>query len=237
MIEMLVVVSIIAILVALLLPSLKQAKDMARATVCVSQQRQFMIAFRGYVDDYAGWWVNAGSDDNLGWYRIVAFRLGQRYVYEQPTQGDPVRINYGGSTQRRDLTARNRGNGVMKCPTESALGYTNLWGGENATSYRFNTAFGGGASGYGLGVSDAAVFSSDAYRRVRDTEVRKPANTIITADGIYKDKQFEYEQGNLGGPNHVATYHFEGANLLWVDGHATHLKVHEVKLEHFDRRL
>lgn len=49
------VIAIIAILMAMLLPALKQARDMAKKSICVSQLRQVIRAVPTYSDDYGGW--------------------------------------------------------------------------------------------------------------------------------------------------------------------------------------
>ena len=51
LIEMLVVIAIIALLVALLLPSIKKARQQTRYLVCAAQQRQIVQAVIGYATD------------------------------------------------------------------------------------------------------------------------------------------------------------------------------------------
>lgn len=52
LVEVLVVLAVLALLVALLLPSLSQARAGARRIDCLSRQKQWAMAFRMYVDDH-----------------------------------------------------------------------------------------------------------------------------------------------------------------------------------------
>lgn len=51
LIELLVVISIIGLLMAILLPALRKARELARASVCMSHLRQWGTVFFMYTDD------------------------------------------------------------------------------------------------------------------------------------------------------------------------------------------
>ena len=52
LLELIIVISIVALLLALLLPTLSQARQLAQSTVCQSNQRQFGVALWAYTNDY-----------------------------------------------------------------------------------------------------------------------------------------------------------------------------------------
>ena len=60
LLELLVVVTVIAILFAILFPVLWQARERARAAVCLSNLRELGLALRIYVDDWDGRLPGAG---------------------------------------------------------------------------------------------------------------------------------------------------------------------------------
>lgn len=67
LIEVLVVVSIIALLIAILLPSLGRARAQARMVSCQSNIRQLMTAFLVYSTEYKGRLPGASKDPNADW--------------------------------------------------------------------------------------------------------------------------------------------------------------------------
>ncbi len=80
LIELLVVIAIIAILAGLLLPALAGAKAKARNITCLSNLKQWGLAFRIYADDTGDYVPEEGNTGSLinstvnarAWYNVVA---------------------------------------------------------------------------------------------------------------------------------------------------------------------
>ncbi len=67
--ELLVVVSIIALLLGLMLPSLGDARQAARRTVCLSNMRQMELAHWAYMGEHNGWMV--GTSHGGSWTQAM----------------------------------------------------------------------------------------------------------------------------------------------------------------------
>lgn len=68
LVELLVVISIIALLLAILLPALSRAREISRRTVCASQMRAFGVATGLYVNDF-----------NYNTWQVIAHGAGAYY--------------------------------------------------------------------------------------------------------------------------------------------------------------
>ena len=75
LIELLVVIAIIAILAAMLLPALSKARDKARSTQCLNQQKQIAMGILFYADEW---------EDFLPWHNLMAYSWQRALCYGGP---------------------------------------------------------------------------------------------------------------------------------------------------------
>lgn len=74
--------------------------------------------------------------------------------------------------------------------------------------------------------------------RVNDRDVRNPSSTIMAGEYYHEGigSRFEYNVPQFDTAAKLSTYHLGGANVLWVDGHATATKTEYLTATNFDRR-
>lgn len=169
LIELLVVVSIIVLLIAILLPSLNKARDVARSTACMSNERQLASAYIEYSLENKG---RIFGGPQPFWYYIIAPQLG---APQYPS--DPIRY--------RDAVP------IFRCPScepvqQITLGVTagtahKDWSFQNATgSYGMNLWLTKYVQHYG----DPQIGPTDEYFGSY-TDVKYPAATPLFGDSIW----------------------------------------------------
>ncbi|OQA03420.1 MAG: hypothetical protein BWY69_00467 [Planctomycetes bacterium ADurb.Bin401] len=97
LVELLVVISIIAILLAILVPSLNKAREQAKKVVCGSNLRQFGMAFRMYLQEYNGKIFMLASDqknEEDEWETLWYYGLEPGYASGMPEGTRPLFRKY-----------------------------------------------------------------------------------------------------------------------------------------------
>ena len=226
LVELLIVVSILAILAGLLLPALNKAREKARALQCIGNMRQMALGMLSYTTD-SGFWIypvqnyyeDPESGKKLLWY--------QRLIRDGYTD-----VKFSGPSIY-DLKQKDVGNGILFCP-DTRLAQT-----QNANSTRWpswvipygyfsNSTYGITEESPETQLSrGASVIRSG----VRPEKVKKPASKVALMEKIDPrnsvsmfnvNSLFSYDTGGVLTMNAVVGYiHHHQSTSLYADGHVS----------------
>jgi len=202
LIELLVVVAIIAILAAILLPALAQAREKARQATCISNLKQIGLGIALYAGDY---------NEYLMYNDAVGTRQWTYFLYNT---GYLPRPSLGKTT-------------LFVCPSSTKSGKWESYGGNYIFTYGMRLGYGGPPW-----VMDPSLFYTPAGDLLTCLKkVVKPASFIIISDSVYgpsagvgQDPCFSYWPTNVSvGGGGIYLQHAGRANCLFVDGHVESL--------------
>lgn len=212
LIEVLVVVAIIALLVAILLPSLRRAREQAKAALCSTQIRQLMSASLMYTGEFKGRLPGTGINDSgfasqyyngtrkdyLTWFGTWKTMIDYRLT-------DPVDIAAwknapkGGRLWRYYHDAK-----ILLCPSiQKGNGKLSYSTPENVSMAMRDPS---GQRGGLPPIMDQVAHPSAAIQFIDEDETHS-LNTISLDDGF-------------GAPDRFAERHLGKATAAFFDGHA-----------------
>ena len=257
LVELLVVISIIALLVGIMLPSLRQARAQAQATVCKSNIRQLHLANSSYATENNGLYVPAASD------MLGGFGGRQRWhgVRQAPSvHPDPEMNTF--DPLKGPLAPSLVDGKVKECPRRVDFihdGARNAFEAGNG-GYGYNLV-GVGSRFYQPAWSHQELYAGRHYVLGWPSEaITRPADTVMFTDTAFKqyhsahgDYLTEYSfceppwfinatvhgpQLRTGSPPEMwllmPTIHFRHAarsNVAWCDGHVTGQRMTHTKAD------
>lgn len=97
LIELLVTITVIALLVAVLLPALRSARERGRRIACANNEHQILLAIHFYAQDHDGLLpqqANYGPVDFFDWSgRLTGYVQNTVHVFRCPSDNNPRRFN------------------------------------------------------------------------------------------------------------------------------------------------
>ena len=225
LVELLVVIGIIALLISILLPSLQRAREQANKVKCLSNLRQIGMAVVMYANDNGGYvppryFTYAAAPKKVGVDVTSTFGPGAGYGNYTTANGPALLVTEPRGHARQPYLKHND---VFFCPTDTVRApfrdKVHGWGATSALV--LGTGFGSMSYWqfyfpklYWNRTTGDPVSSAEDYQNDRIT--RKNA-----AQKMYWTDQ--YVTVPPGDPVLLKTYpnfHKDGANVLYLDGHA-----------------
>ncbi|MFA6290880.1 MAG: DUF1559 domain-containing protein [Victivallales bacterium] len=205
LIELLVVIAIIAILAAMLLPSLSKAKEEAKSANCKGNQKQMGIGLLSYASDYNDNLMKVYSTQDIPSGPTAMPWLYTLACYQQDEKNVRWFPNYNADKQF----------GIYSCPSNASqkdLGYMGI--GESQASYGANGhIIQSGANAVNQGGGRAFASKISQWKQPSDLLLIAETAYYIVANSSNNDT-FDVTSGN-----YYRHAHNLKLNVLYGDGH------------------
>lgn len=219
LIELLVVVAVIAVLAALLLPTLSRAKLKAQQTTCLNNQRQLQLGWMMYVND---------NKDTL------PLNTQEQTPYSR-NFSTPNSWVVGDTTVSADLSFIERGSifryvlnpGIYHCPSDhsTVVHSTQLRTRSYSLDYYLNGGFVGWFPELPLTAQPGPFIQCSQISHPSESLAFLDENESTIEDGIFLLFRFPDQTWQ----NAPSGRHSQGMNLSFVDGHCEYWKWHHPK--------
>ena len=247
LLELLVVIAIISLLIAIIIPGLRSAREQALSVYCRNNLKQMSLAAGVYTSDFGEHYPLAQYTDIPS--AVVPFIPDPDLsadIPDQPQTDPPVSISYAWDFTVIQYSGLKKiipgllwqGETVLqvhKCP--SYKGDDN-WTGAEFSGYNYNTSFIGHGEGErinsaykGTVIQHPVIPFTQIVMSARTCQIRNPASCVIFGDGQYAGGANKFMrspwiwEGDMDISIRAASAqgfrHRQSTNVAWCDGHVT----------------
>lgn len=214
LIELLMVISIIAILASLLLPALNKAKEQGKRILCANNIKQMALVQISYTADYDDWWAYPST--GYGQDVIPHCYLNLEYIPKAAVATSSTVYNYSPA---------------LTCPNNTGI----LTNSQGYTCYISNYATNWVDNWDGGGLQGAV--SNDGG--CKTNHIKDPALFISMAENWHENSPYIQDERDLPGgsaPKIHPWMHGNCSNYAYADGHASSLLFRDLKMRMFQLR-
>lgn len=217
LLELLIVIAIIAILAGMLLPALNRARQRARVSACINNQKNLGAMEAMYSSDYQDWIlpIETGSAETHRWGAVMA-SLG---YFGKPSDSSVVQAD------RPEFYPA-----VMNCPSQTTpivrngVSYPKVYLGVAQTYH------------YAKNPNCGSLVSTMAatYPMIRQHRVKTPSLMMSLMDYVRPNGNSSYYAVN--NSTHMGNANFKGRhegyfNILYIEGHCGQISTYWLKIE------
>jgi len=215
LVELLVVISIIALLLSILMPVLSRSRKQAQTVVCLSQLKQMVLAAYIYAENNKNYYP-------LAYDRKVVDGIGKMDCWDF-MDSDPVKPGILWQGQGFEK--------IQQCP--SFKGASNMTAGRYS-GYNYNSSYiGGFAITF---ISGNTIINQSGQPSVSVLRIRRPAACALFGDGQFSGGANKFMRSPFAGPvDEILGFgdswtgaqgyrHLAKTNIGWADGSVSSLK-------------